>query len=53
MKIASYDQGTVFNPYNDLINELATYGVIAKGSDGRCEIVNPFITIASCRRSSP
>lgn len=42
MKIASYDQGTVFNPYNDLINELATYGIIAKGTDGRCEIVNPI-----------
>ena len=42
MKIVSYDQGTLFNPDNDIINELATYGVIAKGADGRCEIVNPI-----------
>ena len=42
MKIVSYDRGTLFNPDNDIINELATYGVIAKGADGRCEIVNPI-----------
>ena len=42
MKIASYDEGVAFNPYNDLMSELATYGVIAKGADGRCEIVNPI-----------
>ena len=42
MKIASYDVGVVFNPYNDLMSELATYGVIAKGADDRCEIVNPI-----------
>ena len=42
MKIASYDVGIVFNPYNDLMSELATYGVIAKGADDRCEIVNPI-----------
>jgi hypothetical protein len=42
MKIASYDEGVAFNPYNELMSELATYGVIAKGADGRCEIINPI-----------
>lgn len=42
MKIASYDEGIAFNPYDDLMSELATYGVIAKGADDRCEIVNPI-----------
>ena len=42
MKIASYDEGTPFNLYNDLINELASYGVIAEDTDGWCEIVNPI-----------
>ena len=42
MKIASYDEGTPFNLYNDLINELASYGVIAESADGLCEIVNPI-----------
>lgn len=42
MKIASYDEGVAFNLYNALISELATYGVIAEGADGLCEIVNPI-----------
>lgn len=42
MKIASYDKGIEFNLYNELINELATFGVIAEGADGMCEIVNPI-----------
>ena len=42
MKIASYDEGTPFNLYNDLINKLASYGVIAEDTDGLCEIVNPI-----------
>ena len=42
MKIASYDEGITFNPYDDLMSELATYGVITKGTDNRCEIVNPI-----------
>ena len=40
MKIASYDEGAEFNLYSELINELATYGVIAEGADSMCEIVN-------------
>ena len=31
MKIASYDEGVAFNPYNELISEFATYGVIGGG----------------------
>ncbi len=42
MAIASYDEGIRFNIYNERINELATYGVIAEGADGMCEIINPI-----------
>ncbi|MDE0316559.1 MAG: AAA-like domain-containing protein [Candidatus Poribacteria bacterium] len=42
MKIASYDEGVEFTLHNELISELTTYGVIAEGADGMCEIVNPI-----------
>ena len=42
MRIMARDESVEFNLHNDIINELATYGVIAKGSDGMCEIVNPI-----------
>ena len=42
MKIVSYDIGVRFTLQNEIINELATYGVIAKGADGLCEILNPI-----------
>ncbi|MYK19401.1 AAA family ATPase [Candidatus Poribacteria bacterium] len=42
LKIASYDRGVPFNPDDTLIEELVTYGVIAAGTDGMCEIVNPI-----------
>lgn len=42
MKIASYDEGVRFSLYNEHINELAIYGVIAEGADGMCEIINPI-----------
>ena len=42
LQIASYDSGVRFNPDDDLMNELVTYGVIAEGTDGMCEIVNPI-----------
>ena len=42
MKIVSYDKGVPFILRNDIISELATYGVIAKGANGMCEIVNPI-----------
>ena len=53
MKIASYDEGAEFNLYNELINELATYGVIAKGDDGMCEIINPIYHYCIIRAFKP
>ncbi len=42
MQIVSYARSVRFNLDNEVISELATYGVIAKGSDGLCEIINPI-----------
>ena len=42
MKIVSYDRGVPFTLHNEIIAELATYGVITEGPDGVCEIVNPI-----------
>ena len=42
MKITATDEGVVFNLRDDLISELATYGVIKQGTDGMCEIANPI-----------
>ena len=42
MKIISYDNGVPFLLRDDIISELATYGVIGKGADGMCEIINPI-----------
>ena len=42
MRIVSYENSVPFNPDNDIINELATYGVITKGTDRKCEIANPI-----------
>ena len=42
MRIASYETGIRFNPDDEIINELATYGVITKGADRMCEILNPI-----------
>ena len=42
MQIVSYENSVRFNPDNPIIDELATYGVITKGTDRRCEIVNPI-----------
>ena len=42
MEIATSEKGIRFNPDNELTRELATAGVIVKGADGRCEIVNPI-----------
>ena len=42
LQIASYESGVPFNPDDLLMNELVTYGVIAEGPDGLCEIVNPI-----------
>ena len=42
MNIVSYEKGVRFNLDNELIDKLTTYGIIAEGSDGMCEIVNPI-----------
>lgn len=42
MRITSYDKGVRFRLRNEVIGELATYGVITKGTDGLCEITNPI-----------
>ena len=42
MQIVSYEDSVRFNPDNNIINELITYGVITRGVDRRCEIVNPI-----------
>ena len=42
MRIMAREDGVNFNLRSDVISELATYGVIAKGADGMCEIVNPI-----------
>ena len=42
MKIASYDMGVRFTRRNQIMDELATYGVITAGNDGLCQILNPI-----------
>ena len=42
MRIMARDEGIAFNLRNDIISELATYGVIKEGADGMCEILNPI-----------
>ncbi|MDE0485100.1 MAG: hypothetical protein OXI67_21195 [Candidatus Poribacteria bacterium] len=42
MRITATDDGPAFNLRDDLISELATYGVIKQGTDGMCEIANPI-----------
>ena len=40
--IMERDEGVDFNIDDDIISELATYGVIKEGTDGMCEILNPI-----------
>lgn len=42
MEIASYERGIRFSLHHELISQLATYGVIGKGPDGMCQILNPI-----------
>lgn len=42
MEIAFTDEGRRFNLHNKIISDLTTYGVIKKGEDGLCEILNPI-----------
>ena len=42
MRIMERDDGVDFNLHSEVISELAMYGVIARGEDGMCEIINPI-----------
>ena len=42
MRVMERDEGVPFNPRNDIIDELTTYGVIKRGADNMCEILNPI-----------
>lgn len=42
MQIAFTEEGKRFNLRNESISELVTYGVITKGKDGLCKILNPI-----------
>ncbi len=42
MRIMERDEGVDFNMDDDIISELATYGVIKKAADGMCEILSPI-----------
>ena len=42
MEIVSYERGVRFNRRSEIISQLATYGVIGKGPDRMCQIVNPI-----------
>ena len=53
MQIISYDEGVDFNLDDDILSELATYGVIAKGERGLCEIANPIYLYRILRTFQP
>ena len=42
MEIVSYERGIRFSLRQERISELAMYGVIGKGPDGMCQILNPI-----------
>ena len=42
MRIAFYGTRITFTLHNETVSELATYGIIAKGQDGMCQILNPI-----------
>ena len=53
MKIATSEQGLSFNPDDAVMRDLATYGVIKRGVDGKCEIVNPMYQYRVMRAFQP
>ena len=53
MGIVSRDRGVDFNLDNEFISELATYGILAEGTDGMCEIVNPIYQYRIMRAFQP
>ncbi len=53
MKIMAREEGVDFNLDDDIISELATYGVIREAPDGMCEIVNPIYLYRIIRTFKP
>ncbi len=53
MYILTRDEGVDFNLDDDIISELATYGVIKVGTDGMCEILNPIYLYRILRTFKP
>ena len=53
MRIMACEEGVGFNLDDDIISELATYGVIQEGSDGMCEILNPIYLYRIMRTFKP
>ena len=53
MKIMARDQGVDFNLDDDIISELATYGVIRESTDKMCEIANPIYLYRIMRTFKP
>ena len=53
MRITAYEDGLPFNPHDELIDALATYGVISKGTDNMCDIANPIYLYAILQAFKP
>ena len=53
IRIMSYKIGLPFNIDNEIMNELVTYGVIAKGTNRMCEIANPIYQHHICQIIKP
>ena len=53
MRIMAREEGVDFNLDDDIIGELATYGVIKEGADGMCEILNPIYLYRIMRTFKP
>ena len=53
MRIMARDEGVDFNMDDDIISELAMYGVIKKAFDGMCEILNPIYLYRIMRTFKP
>ncbi|RKU15380.1 hypothetical protein C6500_19545 [Candidatus Poribacteria bacterium] len=53
MRIMTRDEGVDFNLDDDIISELATYGVIKEGTDGMCEVLNPIYLYRIMRAFKP
>ena len=53
MRIMARDEGVDFNIDDDIISELAMYGVIKRAIDGMCEILNPIYLYRIMRTFKP